>query len=64
MFAALTDDGAVRESERAHVGVTMDAGRGLYTPVVHDAAELSSDRIADLLTGFRSKAFRGTFQAA
>ncbi|MEU1052036.1 2-oxo acid dehydrogenase subunit E2 [Streptomyces sp. NPDC005876] len=64
MFAALTDDGALRESERAHVGVTMDAGRGLYTPVVHDAAELSSDRIADLLTGFRSKAFRGTFQAA
>ncbi|MFE1011417.1 2-oxo acid dehydrogenase subunit E2 [Streptomyces sp. NPDC058794] len=64
VFAALTDDGTVRESERAHVGVTMDAGRGLYTPVVHDAAELSSDRIADLLTGFRSKAFRGTFQAA
>ncbi|MFL9654014.1 2-oxo acid dehydrogenase subunit E2 [Streptomyces sp. PB17] len=64
MFAALTDDGAVRESERAHVGVTMDAGRGLYTPVVHDAAELSGDRIADLLTGFRSKAYRGTFQAA
>jgi 2-oxoglutarate dehydrogenase E2 component (dihydrolipoamide succinyltransferase) len=64
MFAALTDDGTVRESERAHVGVTMDAGRGLYTPVVHDAAELTSDRIADLLTGFRSKAFRGTFQAA
>ncbi|MGP2438985.1 2-oxo acid dehydrogenase subunit E2 [Streptomyces sp. JW3] len=64
MFAALTDEGAVREAERAHVGVTMDAGRGLYTPVVHDAAQLDSDRIADLLTGFRSKAFRGTFQAA
>ncbi|MEU9557472.1 2-oxo acid dehydrogenase subunit E2 [Streptomyces fumanus] len=64
MFAALTEDGALRESDRAHVGVTMDAGRGLYTPVVHDAAELSGERIADLLTGFRSKAFRGTFQAA
>ncbi|MEU4658115.1 2-oxo acid dehydrogenase subunit E2 [Streptomyces sp. NPDC023723] len=64
MFAALTDDDAVREAERAHVGVTMDAGRGLYTPVVHDAAQLDSDRIADILTGFRSKAFRGTFQAA
>ncbi|KOV84798.1 acyltransferase [Nocardia sp. NRRL S-836] len=63
LFARLLDDGTVEPAPRAHVAVAVDAGKGLYTPVVHNAAALSVAQIADLITGFRDKAARGTFRA-
>ncbi|WP_434447427.1 2-oxo acid dehydrogenase subunit E2 [Lentzea sp. E54] len=63
LFTRLLDDGTIQPAPCAHVAVAVDAGQGLYTPVVHNAATLSVARIADLITGFRDKAVRGTFRA-
>ncbi|USX55456.1 2-oxo acid dehydrogenase subunit E2 [Lentzea sp. HUAS12] len=62
LFARLLDDGTVQPAPRAHVAVAVDAGKGLYTPVVHNPAALNVAQIADLITGFRDKAVRGTFR--
>lgn len=61
MFATLVGDGRVRRAEAAHVGVTLDLGRGLHVPVIHDAAELSVAQIAERLGRLRFRALRGGF---
>ncbi|TDD50518.1 2-oxo acid dehydrogenase subunit E2 [Saccharopolyspora elongata] len=63
LFTRLLDDGTIQPAPCAHVAVAVDAGKGLYTPVVHNTAALSVAQIADLITGFRDKAVRGTFRA-
>jgi 2-oxoglutarate dehydrogenase E2 component (dihydrolipoamide succinyltransferase) len=63
LFTRLLDDGTIQPAPCAHVAVAVDAGKGLYTPVLHNTAALSVARIADLITGFRDKAVRGTFRA-
>ncbi|MGZ3146457.1 2-oxo acid dehydrogenase subunit E2 [Lentzea chajnantorensis] len=63
LFTRLLDDGTVQPAASAHVAVAVDAGKGLYTPVVHNTAALGVTRIADLITEFRDKAARGTFRA-
>ncbi|HEY6794435.1 MAG TPA: 2-oxo acid dehydrogenase subunit E2 [Kineosporiaceae bacterium] len=49
--------------EAAHVGVTIDVGRGLYAPVVKNAGERPLDEIAGLLMDYRFQAVRETFAA-
>lgn len=63
LFTRLLDDGTVEPASLAHVAVAVDAGNGLYTPVVHDTAALNVARIADAITEFRDKATHGTFRA-
>ncbi|MEV5541065.1 2-oxo acid dehydrogenase subunit E2 [Saccharopolyspora shandongensis] len=63
LFTRLLDDGTIQPAPCAHVAVAVDAGKGLYTPVVHNTAALSVAQIADVITGFRDKAVRGTFRA-
>jgi 2-oxoglutarate dehydrogenase E2 component (dihydrolipoamide succinyltransferase) len=63
-FARLLDDGRVQLSETPDVGVTMDLGKGLFVPVVRDAAALSSARLGELLMEYRVKALRGAFRAS
>ncbi|MEU6162845.1 2-oxo acid dehydrogenase subunit E2 [Streptomyces tanashiensis] len=62
-FSELLDDGSVRMADTPDVGVTVDVGKGLFVPVVRDAASLSSTRIAALMMEFRVKALRGSFRA-
>jgi 2-oxoglutarate dehydrogenase E2 component (dihydrolipoamide succinyltransferase) len=62
-FATLLADGRVRLAAGPDIGVTVDAGRGLYVPVLRNAATLSLGQTADALMDFRVKALRGTFQS-
>ncbi|WP_034263661.1 2-oxo acid dehydrogenase subunit E2 [Actinospica robiniae] len=64
LFGTLVGDGRVRRADAAHVGVTLDVGRGLHVPVIHDAAELSVAQIAQQLGRLRFKALRGGFAEA
>ncbi|MBO4271610.1 2-oxo acid dehydrogenase subunit E2 [Microbispora triticiradicis] len=59
LFGSLVDDRTVAVPETPHVAVTIDAGRGLYTPVIRDCARRSITDIADDLMDFRMKAWRG-----
>ena len=59
IFAALTTSGEVVEADRPVIGVTVDAGTGLYLPVIRDAHELPIGDIADGLVDLRMKALRG-----
>lgn len=63
-FARLLDDGSVRIPPTADVGVTMDLGKGLFVPVVRDAATLGTERLGELLMDYRVKALRGSFRAS
>jgi 2-oxoglutarate dehydrogenase E2 component (dihydrolipoamide succinyltransferase) len=60
-FARPIDGKRVRRSRTADVGVTMDAGRGRFVPVVVNAGERALCDIARDLTGFRVAALRASF---
>ena len=62
-FATPLAGGRVRVARAAHVGVTLDAGRGLFVPVVRDAGDRSPREVAAILMEFRMKAVRGQFRA-
>ncbi|MEV6887177.1 2-oxo acid dehydrogenase subunit E2 [Streptomyces sp. NPDC051135] len=63
-FGSLVDERTVVVADAPHVGVTVDAGGGLYVPVVRDAARQSLADIADTLMDFRMKALTQGFSAA
>jgi len=63
-FGRLLDDGSVRLPDSADVGVTMDLGKGLFVPVVRDAAALGMRQLSELLMDYRVKALRGAFRAS
>jgi pyruvate/2-oxoglutarate/acetoin dehydrogenase E1 component/pyruvate/2-oxoglutarate dehydrogenase complex dihydrolipoamide acyltransferase (E2) component len=60
-FARRESPAVARMAEEAHVGVTLDAGNGLYVPVVRSVERKSLADIADELAGLRMQAFRGSF---
>jgi 2-oxoglutarate dehydrogenase E2 component (dihydrolipoamide succinyltransferase) len=60
-FGALRDGGQVSVPETAHIGVTIDAGAGLFLPVVRDAADRSAVDISEDLAAFRRAAVHGRF---
>jgi pyruvate/2-oxoglutarate dehydrogenase complex dihydrolipoamide acyltransferase (E2) component len=60
-FSRLVDAKTVSLPDGAHVGVTLDAGNGLFIPVVRSAESRSSQEVADLLAAFRLKAVRANF---
>jgi 2-oxoglutarate dehydrogenase E2 component (dihydrolipoamide succinyltransferase) len=61
-FARPIDAKRVRRSRTADVGVTMDAGRGRFVPVVVNAGERTLRDIAHDLTGFRTAALGASFR--
>ena len=63
-FSQLLDDGRVRPAETPDVGITVDVGKGLYIPVVRNAAALSGEQVGDLMMEFRVKARRASFRAS
>jgi pyruvate/2-oxoglutarate dehydrogenase complex dihydrolipoamide acyltransferase (E2) component len=60
MFATF-DGERIRLAPHADVAVTLDAGRGLFVPVIRAAERAGISEIADTLAEFRMKALRGTF---
>jgi pyruvate/2-oxoglutarate/acetoin dehydrogenase E1 component/pyruvate/2-oxoglutarate dehydrogenase complex dihydrolipoamide acyltransferase (E2) component len=63
-FAEAVGPDRSRPARGSHVGVTMDAGRGLFIPVVRDADRRGVAEIADELAGFGMSALRGAFAEA
>jgi 2-oxoglutarate dehydrogenase E2 component (dihydrolipoamide succinyltransferase) len=61
-FASLVDERTVSIADGAHVGVTIDIGKGLYVPVVRDAHTMGLKEIATAVGDFRNKALRGAFR--
>ncbi|MFI6934723.1 2-oxo acid dehydrogenase subunit E2 [Streptomyces sp. NPDC050287] len=61
MFARLRADDTAELATEAHVGVTLDVGRGLYVPVVRNARGQSPTRVAETLMDYRVKALRQEF---
>lgn len=59
IFATLTPEGRYRTAPAPVIGVTVDVGTGLYTPVLRDADRLPVDDLADALAALRMKALRG-----
>jgi 2-oxoglutarate dehydrogenase E2 component (dihydrolipoamide succinyltransferase) len=62
-FSSLTDDHRVLRAGGAHIGVTVDAGAGLYVPVIRDADKRDLREIAAELTRQRVRALRRTVRA-
>lgn len=60
-FGGLLDPRTAQVPDGAHIGVTLDAGNGLFIPVLHSAERLTGSEVADLLAAFRLQALRGTF---
>jgi 2-oxoglutarate dehydrogenase E2 component (dihydrolipoamide succinyltransferase) len=63
MFATLTADGSLRIPPVADVGITMDAGAGLFVPVLRDVAAQPLAGLAAELMRIRRKAMTGRFTA-
>ncbi|MEU6730505.1 2-oxo acid dehydrogenase subunit E2 [Nonomuraea wenchangensis] len=59
LFATPVGPGRVRRSSTAHVGVTMDVGKGLSVPVVHHATGRTLREISKTLMAYRMAALRG-----
>ena len=62
LFATLLDDRSVRIPGTVGVGVTIDAGTGLFIPVIREADQRSLADVAGQLMDFRVKALRQTFR--
>ncbi|WP_290061936.1 2-oxo acid dehydrogenase subunit E2 [Amycolatopsis solani] len=62
-YGTPTAEGTLLLPAAAHVGVTVDVGKGLFAPVVPDAGEQPLAEIAGLLMDFRIKAMREDFRA-
>ncbi|WP_159765240.1 2-oxo acid dehydrogenase subunit E2 [Streptomyces sp. HM190] len=63
LFGTLVDERTVRLADTVDIGVTLDAGNGLYIPVLRDCASRSLADLSDDLMDFRLKAFRAEFTA-
>jgi pyruvate/2-oxoglutarate/acetoin dehydrogenase E1 component/pyruvate/2-oxoglutarate dehydrogenase complex dihydrolipoamide acyltransferase (E2) component len=64
MFAAVAEDGTAATSSAADVAVTIDAGNGLYLPVIRAAGAIPLDALADRLVELQMAALSGCLTAA
>lgn len=51
-------------NESVNVGIAVDTAKGLYVPVVHDAANLSADQLRAVIDDFKTKAKSQSFAPA
>lgn len=61
-FGHVIDDESFLPAKTAHIGVTLDQGRGLFVPVVRDVDRLTLEQVAETLDEYRYHAFRGEFE--
>ena len=64
VFAAVAEDGTPAPTSTADLAVTVDAGEGLYLPVLRGAAALPLDEVADRLVELQMAALAGSLPAA
>ncbi|SDG16027.1 2-oxoglutarate dehydrogenase E2 component (dihydrolipoamide succinyltransferase) [Sinosporangium album] len=62
MFARLAGNDTLELPDAPHIGVTVDAGEGMYMPVVRDAARRPLKDVATTLMEFRISALNGEFR--
>ena len=60
-FGHVIDEESFLPATAAHIGVTLDQGRGLFVPVVRDVDRLTLEQVAETLDEYRYRAFRGEF---
>jgi pyruvate/2-oxoglutarate/acetoin dehydrogenase E1 component/pyruvate/2-oxoglutarate dehydrogenase complex dihydrolipoamide acyltransferase (E2) component len=63
-FGGLLDASTMRLPDGAHVGITFDAGNGLFIPVVRSAERRTGPEVSDQIAAFKLQAIRGTFSEA
>lgn len=51
-------------NEKVNVGIAVDTAKGLYVPVVHDAANLSDEQLRAVIDDFKTKAKSQSFSPA
>jgi pyruvate/2-oxoglutarate/acetoin dehydrogenase E1 component/pyruvate/2-oxoglutarate dehydrogenase complex dihydrolipoamide acyltransferase (E2) component len=61
MFASVAADGTPAPRSVPDVAVTVDAGAGLFLPVIRDVVALSLDDLADRLVALQMAGLGGTF---
>jgi pyruvate/2-oxoglutarate/acetoin dehydrogenase E1 component/pyruvate/2-oxoglutarate dehydrogenase complex dihydrolipoamide acyltransferase (E2) component len=64
MFAAVAGDGTAAESSTDDVAVTIDAGNGLYLPVIRAAGTIPLSALADRLVELQMAALNGNLAEA
>ncbi|GAA0355542.1 2-oxo acid dehydrogenase subunit E2 [Microbispora corallina] len=62
LYATLADERTALLPDAPHIGVTMDAGAGLFVPVIHDAGRRSLKEVAARLMEYRLAAATGDFR--
>jgi len=60
-FGSLLDERTFLPAATTNVGITLDVGKGLFVPVVHDVESLSLADVARVLADYKFKAFRDSF---
>lgn len=63
MFGRWTDDERLRVPAQAAVAVTVDAGGGLFTPVIHDIARRGLRHVAETMMTYRMAAIKDGLRA-
>lgn len=61
-FARLQEDFSVLSAQDAHIGITIDMGKGLFIPVIKQATQKSIQEIAETMMEFRIKGLSNAFQ--
>jgi 2-oxoglutarate dehydrogenase E2 component (dihydrolipoamide succinyltransferase) len=63
VFATLGSDGFLRVPAVADIGITLDAGNGLFVPVLRDVEAQTTAELAANMMRFRRQAMTGRFTA-
>ena len=62
MFGSFQKDESFLPAVKVNVGVTVDAGAGLYIPVLKHADLLRVERAVEAMTEYKFKALRNSFE--
>ncbi|WP_150273117.1 2-oxo acid dehydrogenase subunit E2 [Paenibacillus tepidiphilus] len=62
LYGSLRDEETFVPAAEVNVGVTLDAGTGLYIPVIRQADLASIERVTEVMAEYKYKALRGSFE--
>ena len=63
-FGRIINENKFLISQSSNIGVTIDIGKGLFVPVIHDCQNLSLKEISTILMGFKMKAIRNNYKSS
>ncbi|WP_187355118.1 2-oxo acid dehydrogenase subunit E2 [Paenibacillus tengchongensis] len=64
LYGSLRDEETFLPAAEVNVGVTLDAGTGLYIPVIRQADLSSIERVTEVMAEYKYKALRGSFEGS